>query len=67
MKKGYDASKSGEKLHICLLVHKILTCASILARARGTLIDIFLTEKARKSHLTNTAGKEKSLLLIFCL
>lgn len=54
-------------MHICLLVHKILTCASILARARGTLIDIFLTEKARKSHLTNTAGKEKSLILIFCL
>lgn len=33
--------------------------ASIDAGARGTLIDVFLTAKARKSHLTNTARKEK--------
>lgn len=41
--------------------------ASIDAGARGTLIDVFLTAKAGKSHLTNTARKEKSLILIFCL
>lgn len=44
-----------------------MTNASVLARTRSTLVDVFLAVKARKSHLTITAGKEKSLTLIFCL
>lgn len=44
-----------------------MTNASVLARTRSTLVDVFLAVKARKSHFTITAGKEKSLTLIFCL
>ena len=52
-----------------LLIHKVLTGPSIAARAGGTLIDVFLTVKARKSHFTITPGEEKtkSLILTFCL
>lgn len=50
-----------------LLVYEVLTNASVLARTRSTLVDVLLAVKARKSHLTITAGKEKSLILIFCL
>lgn len=53
-------------LYSYLLVHEVLTNSRVMARVRGALIDVFFTAKARKSHLTITAGKGKSLILIFC-
>lgn len=68
MNRGYGAKQKQKKeCYSHLLVHKVLTNGSVEARARGALIDVFLTVKARKSHITFTARKEKSLKLIFCL
>lgn len=62
-----SGSKKKKELYSDLLVHKVSTNTSVVAGARGALIDVFLTVKARKSHLTITAAEEKSLILIFCL
>ncbi len=72
MNKGCDAKskqkkKEKKELYSYSLVHEVSTNTAVAAGARSALIDVFLTLKARKSHLTITAGKEKSLILIFCL
>lgn len=64
---AHNEKRNKSSIHLRLLVHEVLTNAGVAAGARGTLIDVFLTAKARKSHLTITAGREKSLILIFCL
>lgn len=54
-------------INLYLHVHKILTVTSIAARVGGTLIDVFLTLKARESHLTITPGRENHHYWHFCL
>lgn len=41
-----------------LLIYEVLTDSGVVAGTRGTLVDVLLTARARKSRLTIAAVKE---------